>query len=62
MEDKKLRDEVKRLRATGERGVKIEKGVVVVRNGVSVVVEESDVIVGGSGDASVQSCVTGATI
>jgi PHD-finger len=62
LEDKKLRDEVKRLRATGERGVKIEKGVVVVRNGVSVAVGESDVMVGGSGDASGQSGATGASV
>jgi hypothetical protein len=37
MEDKKLREEVRRLRAAGERGVKIEKGAVVIRNGGQVV-------------------------
>jgi hypothetical protein len=37
MEDKKLREEVRRLRAAGERGVKIEKGAVVIRNSGQVV-------------------------
>jgi hypothetical protein len=37
MEDKKLREEVRRLRAAGERGVKIEKEAVVIRNGGQVV-------------------------
>jgi len=34
-----LREEVKRLRAAGERGVKIEKGVVVIKKGVGETAE-----------------------
>jgi hypothetical protein len=43
LEDKKLREEVKRLRASGERGARIEKGVVVVRS------ERSESVAGPSG-------------
>jgi hypothetical protein len=43
LEDKKLREEVKRLRASGERGARIEKGVVVVRT------ERSESVAGPSG-------------
>jgi hypothetical protein len=37
-EDKVLRDEVKRLRTSGENGARIEKGVVVIRNTINEVV------------------------
>jgi nitrogen fixation/metabolism regulation signal transduction histidine kinase len=36
-EDKALRDEVRRLRVAGENGVRIEKGVVVIRKPMRVV-------------------------
>jgi hypothetical protein len=45
LEDKKLREEVKRLRAAGERGVKIEKGVVVIMSGVGETEGETDAVV-----------------